>query len=227
MTQVCIVDDHEVVRDGLRSVIVSLDSPVVEQVWSTGSAADALARQATSRPEFFIVDYRLPDMAGDELCAALVTEYPDTKVVVLTSYTDVDIIERCLQSGASAYVSKEAGLAELRRAFAAVAAGERRVVCCEPACPSNPGAAGASDIDDRGLTKQQLRVLELLATGLTYRQIGRQLCIAESTVRFHITALKQKLGVQTKAELIVFSVRQALVPPNTGRSRDSAPRPGW
>ena len=227
MTQVCIVDDHEVVRDGLRSVITSMDSPTVERVWSTGSAADALALQAENRPDIFLVDYRLPDMTGDRLCAELVAACPETAVIVLTSYSGADIIQRCLDSGARAYVSKGASLAELRRAFAAVAAGERRVVCCDPPVYEHPSAAETPEADDHGLTQQQLRVLELLAKGLTYRQIARQLCIAESTVRFHFNGLKQRLGVQTKAEMIVVSVQQGLLAPFDGSALVSAPQCGW
>lgn len=212
MTTVCIVDDHEVVREGLRSLVASMDTPAVESVWSVGSGADALAIQRKTRPDLFVVDYRLPDMTGDGLCAALLAECPTTTVIVLTSYPGEDIVQRCLQSGASAYVSKDAGLAELRCAFAAVASGKRRVVC-RPSAFGPLSAESAHDGDRRGLTQQQLRVLELLAEGLTYGQIGRQLYIAESTVRFHINGIKEKFNVQTKAEMIVIGVRQALISP--------------
>jgi DNA-binding NarL/FixJ family response regulator len=204
----CIVDDHEIVREGLRLLLESLGDPVVEVVAEVGTAADAVAAQRRHRPDLFLVDYRLPDTTGDRLCRRLVEARPETAVVVVTSSSAEDVVQLCLQAGAAGYVTKGAGLGEVREVIREVAAGGERVVGRDTATPAPTGAGQA-----RALTRHQLRVLELVAEGMTYGQIARRLHVSESTVRFHIGGIKDKLGVRSKAELIVTALREALVVP--------------
>ncbi|WP_345426973.1 response regulator transcription factor [Pseudonocardia xishanensis] len=209
----CIVDDHEIVRQGLRLLLESLTDPVVEVVAEVGTAADALIAQRHHRPELFLVDYRLPDTTGDRLCRRLVAARPETAVVVVTSSAGEDVVQLCLQAGAAGYVTKGAGLCELKRAIAAVAEGGERVVFRDQPVPV---IAAADGVVGRNLTQHQLRVLELVADGMTYGQIARRLHVSESTVRFHISSIKDRLGVRSKAELIVTALREALVAPEAG-----------
>ncbi|MFR9803780.1 response regulator transcription factor [Pseudonocardia sp. RS010] len=220
----CIVDDHEIVREGLRVLLESLEDPAVQVVAQVGTAAEAVAAQRQHHPDLFLVDYRLPDTTGDRLCSRLVAARPGTAVVVVSSSSAEDVVRLCLQAGAAGYVSKGAGLQELRHAIAAVTAGGERVVrrdASVPAIAARTASAG------RNLTQHQLRVLELVAEGMTYGQIAHRLHVSESTVRFHVGGIKDKLGVRSKAELIVIALREALVTPaGTAPATRTAPWAG-
>jgi DNA-binding NarL/FixJ family response regulator len=207
--RVLVVDDHEVVREGLAAAL-SADGQF-EIVGAVSTAAAALAAAARTRPDVALVDLRLPDMMGDRLCGELRTRFPATAVVVLSSYVSEDTIRGAMEAGASAYITKGAGLSELRNALAAVAATgsepvERQIV-------SQLHELVLRRPDSTRLTPQQERVLELSAEGLTYSEIGARLFISESTVRFHMQKLKGKFDARTKTELIARAIRSGALAP--------------
>jgi DNA-binding NarL/FixJ family response regulator len=212
--RVCIVDDHEIVRSGLRFSLG--ESGRTEIVGEAGSGREALPVMRRTLPDVLITDFRLPDMAGDELCRQVREAFPSTSVVFLTTYLNEDTVRRAIEAGASAFVTKAAGLGELERALAKVEE--------EPCAPLREGPSevvrrlhGTSfEENPTRLTPQQERVLELTAAGRTYAQISSSLHISESTVRFHIQRLKQKLEVASNAELIVEAIRLALIIPERG-----------
>ncbi|WP_216892845.1 response regulator transcription factor [Nocardia alni] len=219
MVKVCIVDDHEVVREGLRAILCAFENPHVEIVGEVGTGADSLKVQSLERPELFLVDYRLPDMSGDRLCKALLQARPDTAVVVVSSSNAEDVIHRCLRAGAAGYATKGAGLKELRGLLTAVLAGQvgvvRRDLMPGTSEHSRPIQGG------RALTQHQIRVLELVAEGLTYGQIARRLHISESTVRFHVNGIKERVGVRTTPELIVTALREGLIDPEVATAGET------
>jgi DNA-binding NarL/FixJ family response regulator len=207
---VLVVDDHEVVRRGLQTALAAM--PDVEVVGTAADGFEALQLARRSVPEIAVIDFRLPDMPGDELCAKLLALLPSIQVVVLTTYVGEDIVRRAISAGAGRFVTKASGLQELRAAIESILRGEPR--------PAGGGAAIAAHLQKvtaeqsaATLTPRQERVLELAAAGLTYAEIGERLIISESTVRFHIQALKTKLGAKTKTELIATSIRLALIDP--------------
>jgi DNA-binding NarL/FixJ family response regulator len=207
--RVMVVDDHEVVREGL-SAALSADGQF-EVVAAVPTAAAALAAVSRARPDVALIDLRLPDLMGDRLCVELRKRMPSTAVVVLSSYVSEDTMRTAMEAGASAYITKGAGLAELREALADVVArgeepGEPQIVGQLHKLVSRRG-------DDTRLTPQQERVLELSAEGLTYREIGARLFISESTVRFHMQKLKGKFGARTKTELIARAIRSGAMAP--------------
>jgi DNA-binding NarL/FixJ family response regulator len=207
--RVLVVDDHEVVREGLTAAL-SADGQF-EVVAAVPTAAAAMTVAGRTRPDVALVDLRLPDSTGGRLCRDLRQRFPATAVVVLSSYVSEDTVRTAMEAGASAYITKSAGLSELRKALAEVVANhpepvERQIVGQLHALVSRRGG-------ESRLTPQQERVLELSAEGLTYREIGSRLFISESTVRFHMQKLKAKFNARTKTELIARAIRSGAMAP--------------
>jgi DNA-binding NarL/FixJ family response regulator len=206
--RVLVVDDHEVVREGLSAALEA--DGQFEVIAAVPTASAALAVINRTRPDVALVDLRLPDLMGDRLCIELRKRLPAVAVVVLSSYVSEDTVRTAMEAGASAYITKGAGLSELRAALADVVAegGHQppRIVGQLHDLVSRRG-------DENRLTPQQERVLELSAEGLNYREIGARLFISESTVRFHMQKLKGKFGARTKAELIARAIRSGAMAP--------------
>lgn len=207
-TRLLVVDDHEVVRAGITAALSQ--DPSLQVAGVAGSGREALALLPDLRPDVAVVDLRLPDMSGDELCRRLRARLPGLAVVVLSSYLTEPAVRDAVEAGAAGYVTKAAGLAELRAAIEEAAAGTGR-----PASVSQIMRRLEGILDDRdgagAPTPQQARVLALAAEGLTYSEMARRLSISESTVRFHIQKMKIKLGARSRTELVVRAVRAGLV----------------
>jgi DNA-binding NarL/FixJ family response regulator len=211
--RILIVDDHEVVREGL---VAALSSDANREVVAVASTAEEGVRRAKQTlPDVALVDFRLPDMSGIDLCRRMRQNFPSMALVMLTSYLSEDTVRDAIQAGATGYVTKSAGLTELRRVLARIedAPGDSRpegasqiVEQLHRIAHANAGGAGP--------TPQQQRVLELAAQGLTNEQIGARLFISESTVRFHLQKLKAKLGARSKTELIARAIRKGLISPD-------------
>jgi DNA-binding NarL/FixJ family response regulator len=211
-TRILIVDDHEIVREGLRFTL-STDSQL-EIVGEAATAREALDCARRTLPDIALVDLRLPDMTGEELCAQLRERFPSTAVIVLTTYLSEETVRGSLQAGAAAYVTKAAGLPELRAAIDRVRGGERvRDATVGPQIVKQLHDVVASRMADALPTPQQEKVLELAAEGLTNHEIGSRLYISESTVRFHIQKLKGKFAARTKTELIAKAIRVGVIAP--------------
>ena len=203
--RVLVVDDHEVVREGL---IAALPAHGYEVVGAAATAADALSLARSSRPDVALVDLRLPDLSGDDLCRRLCDEVPGLAVIMLTTYLSEETVRRALHSGAAAYVTKAAGLPELLDAL------ERTTSATAQADPGNASQIvrdlhelTARRMEAVPLTPQQESVLELAAQGMTNEEIGRRLFITESTVRFHLQKLKATFGARSKTDLIARAIR--------------------
>jgi DNA-binding NarL/FixJ family response regulator len=210
--RVMVVDDHEVVREGLSAALAS--DGQFEVVAAVPTAAAALAIIARARPDVALVDLRLPDQMGDRLCTELRRRLPSIAVVVLSSYVSEDTVRTAMEAGASAYITKGAGLSELRKALASVVASvDEPSEAYEPQIVEQLHELVSRRRNDNALTPQQERVLELSAEGLTYREIGSRLFISESTVRFHMQKLKAKFGARTKTELIARAIRSGAMAP--------------
>lgn len=209
---VVLVDDHDVVRAGLRSVLEACGGFRVDGEAASGH--QALRRVLQLRPQAAVIDFRLTDMRGDELCRRLMSVDPELKVLVLSGYLSEEAVRSAHQAGAWRYVTKSAGIEALRAALRDLLAGApaesaeqaARVVALQYGLSPVPPA----------VTAQQSQVLELAAAGLTDREIGGELYLAESTVRFHIQKLKATLKVRNKTELVATAIRTGLVAPVAG-----------
>jgi DNA-binding NarL/FixJ family response regulator len=210
--RVLIVDDHEIVREGVRSALSS-DSRF-EVVGEAADAQEALRCARRTLPDVALIDLRLPDMRGEELTREFTRDFPNTAVIILTTYLSEETVRDALAAGAAGYVTKAAGLPELKAALERVMNGE--LVPSTAAGPQivkqlhslvNARMSGVSP------TPQQERVLELAAQGFTNSEIGERLFISESTVRFHVQKLKAKFAARTKTELIAKAIRTGFIAP--------------
>ena len=212
--RVCIVDDHAIVREGLRLVLAADPELGTEIVAEASSGAEAMQMLSRQPVDVAVVDYRLPDTTGDILCANIRAAHPGVAVVMLTTYLSEDVVQRCLSAGAAGFVTKSAGLDELRTVLRAAARGEDATGTSSAAVVARLHGFTSDQHEIRSLTPRQERVLELVVAGQTYDEIGAMLHVSEATVRFHIQGLKERLGVRTKAELIATAIRAALIPPS-------------
>jgi len=209
-----LVDDHEVVREGLVAVLAQ--DPRFEIVGSASTGREAVEVVRRTRPDVAILDLRLPDTPGDALCRELRALLPDLAVIVLSSYLTEESVRASIDAGASAYVTKAAGIAELRDALARTApdADECRSRMTVSQIIGRLQQFVEERADGDAPTPQQARVLQLASEGLTYREIARRLVLSEATVRFHIQNLKVKYAATSKTDLVVRAIRQGVVTPS-------------
>ncbi|MCG0277101.1 MAG: response regulator transcription factor [Thermanaeromonas sp.] len=211
--RVMLVEDHVIVREGLKALLASEQD--IEIVGEAGNFAEALQVTAQTRPEVVVLDLRLPGKSGMEVCRALKEAFPDIKVVILSMYDEEETVIRALKSGATGYVLKKAGVAELLKAIRAVHSGEayldstiaRRVVeGLQKGLPLNRGSE-----TDPELTPREEEILRLVAEGLTNQEIARKLFISVKTVQAHRANLMKKLGVHDRVDLVKYALRKGLL----------------
>ncbi|QEC49713.1 response regulator transcription factor [Baekduia soli] len=207
--EVLLVDDHEIVRAGLRATLEAWGGFTV--VGEASSGGLALRRVRELAPDVAIVDFRMGDMRGDDLCRKLLAALPGLRVLVLSGYLSEEAVRAAHRAGAWRYVTKSAGLDELRRALEDLRSGAASHTVEQAA--SVVARQHALSPVASPVTTQQSQVLELAAAGLTDREIGQELFLAESTVRFHIQKLKTTLKVRNKTELVAKAIRNGLVSP--------------
>ena len=209
--RILIVDDHEVVRLGLRALLDRHpDFTVVDEA---GTAREALQKALLHRPDVVVMDIRLPGRSGIDACRDIVSQLPDTRVIMLTSYAEDELLFDAIEAGACGYVLKQIGSDDLVRAIEAVGRGEalldpsvtRRVLERVREAARREEAAAFAE-----LTDQELRVLALIAEGKTNREIARALYLGEGTVRNYVSSILGKLGVTNRAEAAAFAVRHNL-----------------
>ncbi|WP_091944751.1 response regulator transcription factor [Trujillonella endophytica] len=206
--RVFLVDDHEVVRRGVAEVLE--DDPGITVVGEAGSVAEALARVPAVRPDVTVVDMRLPDGDGAEVCRRLRERVPGLRCLVLTSYADAEAVAAATAAGASGYVLKQVRGAALVHAVRTVAAGGTHYGVAPP--PMAPPRPRDSDRARRlaTLTEQERSVLRLIGEGLTNRQIGERMGLAEKTVKNYTSHLLAKLNLErrTQAAILATELRE-------------------
>jgi len=211
--RVMVVDDHEIVREGLLTMLAA--DPWLNAVGAAANGREALELARRVHPEVALVDLRLPDTTGYDLCRDLLHVLPKLKVVVLTTYLGEEAVRNALRAGAAGYVTKAAGIRKLREVLAALAVDSTAVARPHEASQivKQLHDLVSQREGDSQLTPQQERVVELAAQGLTNRAIGERMFISESTVRFHVQKLKERLGARTRTELIAKAIRLGMIPP--------------
>jgi DNA-binding NarL/FixJ family response regulator len=210
--RIMIVDDHEIVREGVRATLTA--DPKIDVVATAASGREALRCARQTLPDIALVDLRLPDMRGEDLTRELTRDFPSTAVIILSTYLSEETVRGALEAGASAYVTKAAGLPELRAAIDRVAKGDRAEgATAGPQIVKQLHSMVTDRMSGATPTPQQERVLELAAQGFTNQEIGSRLFISESTVRFHVQKLKAKFAARTKTELIAKAIRTGFIAP--------------
>jgi two-component system, NarL family, response regulator DevR len=203
VVRVFLVDDHEVVRRGVAEVLE--DDPGITVAGEAGSCAEALARVPAVRPDIVVLDMRLPDGDGAELCRGLRQRVPGLRCLVLTSYSEQDALDAAVRAGAAGFLLKQVRGPALVSAVRTVAAGGSLFDDVAPAIPRSraPSAAGGDRLSL--LTDQERSVLRLIGEGLTNRQIGERMGLAEKTVKNYTSHLLAKLGLERRTQAAILA----------------------
>jgi DNA-binding NarL/FixJ family response regulator len=204
--QVFLLDDHEVVRRGVRDLLEA--EPDIEVVGEASTAAEALARVPALKPQVALLDVRLPDGDGVSVCRELRSRLPDLACLMLTSFGDDEALLSAIMAGASGYLLKQVRGSDIVGAVRTVAAGgsmlDPRMTATvierlrHPAGGDDPAAA---------LTEQERRVFDLIGDGLTNRQIGEAMFLAEKTVKNYVSGVLAKLGMQRRTQAAALAAR--------------------
>jgi two-component system response regulator DevR len=204
MVKVFLVDDHEVVRRGLADLLAS--DPELEVIGDAGSVSEAKVRIAASKPDVAVLDVRLPDGSGIELCRDLLSDLPELRCLMLTSFTSDEAMLEAILAGASGYVIKDIRGMELAQAIKDVGAG-KSLLDNRSAAALMAKLRGAAEHNDplSGLTDRERTLLGLLSEGLTNRQIAARMFLAEKTVKNYVSRLLAKLGMERRTQAAVFA----------------------
>jgi len=214
MIRVAIVDDHDLVRAGIRAILEQ--DPLFQVVGETGDGQDAIRLIASLRPDVVLMDVHLPGgIGGLDATETIVKDCPEVKVIILTQYENREYIRRALRIGARGYLLKRSAASELKDAIRTVHAGQRYLhpsVADELVDLVTTGRSieDAEDDYDR-LTPREKQVFKLLAEGKTSRDISKYLTISLKTAMTHRTNLMEKLNMHSRSELIRYAVRKAVI----------------
>ncbi len=205
--RVVIVDDHRIVRQGLRSILDP--DPRFEVVGEAANGADALRLVTQLRPDVSLLDLKLPDMGGVELCQRIVQACPETAVLILSAFIDRNLVNASLQAGARGYLLKDAENLHLREQLLAVVEGHAAL---------DPRAADVlteyvrqQEQPPRMLTLREVEILRLIAHGLTNKEIGNQLHLSENTVKGYVKDILAKLNVHNRIEAVLLAKERGLI----------------
>ena len=202
--RVVLVDDHEVVRQGLRALLES--APGMSVVGEFGNATDAKARIPALKPNVAVLDGRLPDGSGIEVCREIRSVDPSIGVLILTSYDDDDALFAAIMAGAAGYVLKQVKGTDLVEAVRLVASGGSLI---DPGLTVRvlerirTGSPQAPELAE--LTEQEMKILRHIAQGMTNRQIGEHMFLAEKTVKNYVSTILSKLGLERRTQAAVLA----------------------
>ena len=207
MIRVFLLDDHEVVRRGLVALLEATGE--IEVVGESGSALEAARRIPAFRPDVAVLDARLPDGSGIDVCREVRSADPTIKALILTSYQDDEALFSAIMAGAAGYVLKQIKGTDLVDAIRRVAAGQSLL---DPAVTQQVlerirHGADSEPEELKSLTAQERRILELIAEGMTNRQIGEELFLAEKTVKNYVSSLLAKLGLERRTQAAVMATK--------------------
>ncbi|HET6820253.1 MAG TPA: response regulator transcription factor [Candidatus Limnocylindria bacterium] len=209
-----VVDDHEVVRQGLVSLLDRRDG--FEVVAQAGSVAESISMAARFEPDVVIMDVRLPDGSGIEACREIRAARPETRVVMLTSYPDEEAVLSAIIAGASGYLLKQIRGRELVSALEAVGRGESLLdsAVTEKVLERVRRVASGSATDELAeLTSQERKILLLVADGKTNKEIAAEVFLSDKTVKNYVSSILSKLNLQRRAQAAAFVAKHHLVPP--------------
>jgi len=206
-----LVDDHEVVRLGLKSLLER--HPQFDVVGEASTAREAIELINHLQPDVVMMDVRLPGMSGIEACEEITRRFPNTKVIILTSYAEDEMLFSAIRAGASGYVLKQIGSEDLVRALDAISRGEAML---DPAVTQRVFQEVRRAVKEEEasafahLSQQEKHVLQLVSEGKTNREIAKALFLGEGTVRNYVSSILSKLGVNNRAEAAAYAVEHNL-----------------
>jgi two-component system response regulator DevR len=206
-TRVFLLDDHEVVRRGLRELLDAEDD--LEVVGEAGTVQEAYDRIPATSPDVAVLDVRLPDGNGIEACREIRSRHPETRCIMLTSFSDDEAVYAAIMAGAAGYILKQVRGTDLVNGIRRVAAGDSLL---DPSVTTRvlERIRHRDDVDElAALTDQERAILELIAEGLTNRQIGERMFLAEKTVKNYVSNMFSKLGMSRRTEAAAYAAKLA------------------
>ncbi|MEX2556152.1 MAG: response regulator transcription factor [Actinomycetota bacterium] len=212
-TRVLLVDDHEVVRGGIKGLLATEDD--IRVVGEAGSVRDAIDEAERTRPDVIVMDVRLTDGSGIEATREIRSRRPDTKVLMLTSFADDEALFASILAGASGYVLKQVRGGDILRGIRAIARGESLLDPTVTGAVMERLRKGKHLLKDPKLARlspHEERILELVAEGKTNGEIGRRLKLAEKTVKNYVSNILMKLEVSRRAEAAAYMARHTSLP---------------
>ena len=213
--RIFLLDDHEIVRRGLHEVFEAEED--LEVVGEASTAEEALMRVPPTRPDVAVLDVRLPDASGIEVCRDLRATLPELKCLMLTSFSDDDALFSAILAGASGYLLKQIRGTELVDAVRRVAAGQSLIDPALTAKVIERLRGAQTDERTAKLSPQEKRILDLIAEGKTNRQIGAEMYLAEKTVKNYVSNLLAKMGFSRRTEAAVYAARSKSAPAHGGQ----------
>ena len=206
--RVFLLDDHEIVRRGIRELLEG--EPDIAVVGESGSAAEATRRIPALHPDVAILDGRLPDGSGIDVCREVRSQNPEINALILTSYDDDEALFSAIMAGAAGYVLKQVRGNDLVDMVRRVAAGQSTLdpsITAQVLERVRNGPPVDKELDS--LTEQEHKILDLVGEGLTNRQIAQQLYLAEKTVKNYVSSMLAKLGLTSRTQAAIFSVKRS------------------
>jgi DNA-binding NarL/FixJ family response regulator len=204
-TRVFLLDDHEIVRRGLRELLEAESDMTI--VGEAGTAEQALGRIPATQPDVAVLDVRLPDGDGIEVCREIRSRHEEIACLILTSFADDEAVYAAILAGAAGYVLKQVRGRELVDAVRRVANGESLLDPAVTARVLDRLRQRSEDDELADLTKQERQLLDLIAEGLTNRQIGERMYLAEKTIKNYVSNLLAKLGMSRRSEVAAYAAR--------------------
>ena len=200
--RVATVDDHPLLQEGLAAVIRRQQD--MDLVGEAATGEDAIQLFRTKRPDVALMDLRLPDMSGTEATTRIRSEFPDARIVILTTFVGDVEVRRALDAGARSYLLKSTPAREIVQVIRDVHAGKRRI-------PPEIAAHLAEHYGDDGLTSRELEVLKQIATGSRNKDVAATLSISEETVKVHLRHIMEKLGAIDRTQAVAIGVRRGII----------------
>jgi DNA-binding NarL/FixJ family response regulator len=208
--RILMVDDHRVMRQGLRSLLEL--EPDLKVIAEAGTGAEALALIEQIKPDIVLLDLKLPDISGAEVCRRATERHPNLAILILTAISSGQEVLECVEAGAKGYVLKDVDAVELTRTIRAIRRGESvldpKVTQAVMQRVRRPSKEDPSAIM---LTDQEREIVRLIAQGLTNKEIGERLFLSPNTIKFHISDIMQKLKVKRRAEVVFKATGEHLI----------------
>ncbi len=209
MIRLLIIDDHEMVREGLKAMLSA--EPDFTIVGDAANAELAFELIERLRPDIILLDVRLPGTSGIEVCRTVTERYPETAVIILTTFTDESLVEQCIKAGARGFIVKDIERFDLKRSIRAVARGEAAIdtkAAVAVLAQLRRSPRNNSELAQESLSSQQIVILRLVAQGLSSREIATLLYLSENTVKGYVQEILHRLGVKNRTEAVMVAVKQ-------------------